>query len=48
MEDFMLRGFHKASTVFVLAVGVIHTAYTFFNYDSLNESAVWFAGAEFS
>ena len=41
----MIRGLHKASTVFVLAVGVIHTASTFFTYYSLNESAVWFAGA---
>ena len=41
----MIRGLHKASTVFVLTVGVIHTASTFFTYDSLNESAVWFAGA---
>jgi hypothetical protein len=41
----MLRGLHKASTLIVLAVGAIHTAYTFFAYDSLNDSAVWFAGA---
>lgn len=41
----MIRVLHKASTVFVLAVGVIHTAYAFFTFDSLSESAVWFAGA---
>ena len=41
----MIKKLHKASTVLVLAVGMLHTAYTLFIYDSLNESAVWFAGA---
>jgi len=41
----MIGLIHKISTVLVLTIGVIHTVGTFYFYKSLNESAIWFAGA---
>ncbi len=41
----MIRLVHKTSTSLVLAMGVVHTAGTFFFYENLNEAAIWFAGA---
>jgi hypothetical protein len=41
----MIRRLHKMCTSLVLAMGIFHTAYTFFNFNSLTESAVFSAGA---
>ncbi len=41
----MIRVFHKICTSLVLAIGIVHTAGTFFFYSSLSEAAIWFAGA---
>lgn len=41
----MIRVIHKIFTVLVLSIGTIHTVGTFFFFSSLNEAAIWFAGA---
>lgn len=40
-----LRFVHKAATLLVLAVGVVHTLGTFYFFEALEESAIWFSGA---
>ncbi len=41
----MTQLIHKITTWLVLAIGSIHTVGTFFFFESLSESAIWFAGA---
>lgn len=40
-----LRLIHKAATVLVLVIGVLHTLGTFYFFATLTERAIWFSGA---
>jgi len=40
-----VRIIHKIATLLVLAIGCIHTAASFYFFSTIEENAVWFAGA---
>ncbi len=41
----MLKTAHKIITGLIIALGMLHVAFTFHDYDSFSLSALWFASA---
>src|SRR5215213_9306681 len=39
-----MKKLHWAAAILIVALGVLHTVVTFFEYDRLTMNAVWFAG----
>jgi len=44
----MMRTLYKICAYLIVALGTIHLAFTFFNYDHFTLNAFWFAGAGFA
>ena len=41
----MTKKLHKIAAGLIIALGCLHIAFTFFDYDSFSLDAMWFAGA---